>query len=82
MVTKVVKGLEQLLYKRRLNELEFFSVEKTQERSYQCIYKYLIIESKEDGPRLFSLVVIGMKEVVSPNRNTENSIYLVSPTIS
>lgn len=58
---KMMKGLEHLLYDKRLRGLEFFTLVKRRlRRDLINEYKYLEEESKEDRVRLFSVVCSDM----------------------
>ncbi|KAK4826931.1 hypothetical protein QYF61_012780 [Mycteria americana] len=55
--TKMIKRLEHFSYKERLRELGLFTLLKRRLRGdLSHLYKYLMVVSKEDGVRLFSVV--------------------------
>jgi len=58
MVTKMIKGLEHLSYKERLQELWLFSMQKSRLKGRDLIkmYKYLVGDNSDTRARFFSLV--------------------------
>jgi len=54
----MIKDLEHLTYEERLNEVGFVTLEKARLRSgLSSVYKCLMRRCKEDGARLFSVVL-------------------------